>query len=256
MVLTGGSGKYSPAEPAMLAQIRDRFYATDCSELDFTEEFNQLTELRKKYRNNQEQLQHSPEQYDVRKDAQEKFETVWAFVSANCRPVDRPSLYLSGGQPGAGKSRAIVRAQQLENGNLLNVVGDDFRKFCSLYGYYNQKYGRESSRYTGEFAGIMVGMIRDRAVAEKYNIAIEGTFRTSEIPLRELQTFTSSGYYHYQGKKNGGWWISFKICSERALRHRGGTSGAQCADNLRFRTGGRSADNFPGKNSFQFCIRG
>jgi UDP-N-acetylglucosamine kinase len=40
----------------------------------------------------------------------------------------------------------------------------------------------------------MVGMIRDRAVAEKYNIAIEGTFRTSEIPLRELQTFTSSGY--------------------------------------------------------------
>ena len=37
-------------------------------------------------------------------------------------------------------------------------------------------------------------MIRDRAVAEKYNIAIEGTFRTSEIPLRELQTFTSSGY--------------------------------------------------------------
>ena len=63
MVLTGGSGKYSPAEPAMLAQIRDRFYATDCSELDFTEEFNQLTELRKKYRNNQEQLQHSPEQY-------------------------------------------------------------------------------------------------------------------------------------------------------------------------------------------------
>ena len=26
MVLTGGSGKYSPAEPAMLAQIRDRFY--------------------------------------------------------------------------------------------------------------------------------------------------------------------------------------------------------------------------------------
>ena len=143
MVLTGGSGKYSPAEPAMLAQIRDRFYATDCSELDFTEEFNQLTELRKKYRNNQEQLQHSPEQYDVRKDAQEKFETVWAFVSANCRPVDRPSLYLSGGQPGAGKSRAIVRAQQLENGNLLNVVGDDFRKFCSLYGYYNQKYGRQ-----------------------------------------------------------------------------------------------------------------
>ena len=194
MVLTGGSGKYSPAEPAMLAQIRDRFYATDCSELDFTQEFNQLTELRKKYHNNQEQLQHSPEQYDVRKDAQEKFETVWAFVSANCRPVDRPSLYLSGGQPGAGKSRAIVRAQQLENGNLLNVVGDDFRKFCSLYGYYNQKYGRESSRYTGEFAGIMVGMIRDRAVAEKYNIAIEGTFRTSEIPLRELQTFTSSGY--------------------------------------------------------------
>ena len=231
MVLTGGSGKYSPAEPAMLAQIRDRFYATDCSELDFTQEFNQLTELRKKYRNKQDELQHTPEQYDVRKDAQEKFETVWAFVSANCRPVDRPSLYLSGGQPGAGKSRAIVRAQQLENGNLLNVVGDDFRKFCSLYGYYNQKYGRESSR-----------LHLQRLYRARDHLYLSGGAQLAE--------------YHYQGKENGGRWISFKICSERALRHRGRTAGAQCADNLRFSTGGRSADNFPGKNSFQFSIRG
>ena len=216
MVLTGGSGKYSPAEPAMLAQIRDRFYATDCSELDFTEEFNQLTELRKKYRNNQEQLQHSPEQYDVRKDAQEKFETVWAFVSANCRPVDRPSLYLSGGQPGAGKSRAIVRAQQLENGNLLNVVGDDFRKFCSLYGVI-QIYRRICRNYGGNdprpcccrkiqyrHRGNLQNQ-RDPA-ARASNLHLQRLYRARDHLY--LSGGTQLAEYHYQGKENGGWRLS------------------------------------------------
>ena len=40
----------------------------------------------------------------------------------------------------------------------------------------------------------MVQKVRDEAVKQKLNIILEGTFRTSEIPLKEAENFKRNGY--------------------------------------------------------------
>lgn len=40
----------------------------------------------------------------------------------------------------------------------------------------------------------MTNAVLNKAISEKYNIAIEGTFRTSETPIKTLKQFKDNGY--------------------------------------------------------------
>lgn len=134
--------------------------------------------------------------YDLESDLNNKFPKVWRRLSNNPSlfPLEQPIGLLLGGQPGAGKSFATMEIKERLNNNVLVINGDEFRSYHKHYDDFYQLYGKEASKYTGAFAGKMVEKVRDEAIKQGFNIVIEGTFRTVDTPLKELNNFEQKGY--------------------------------------------------------------
>ena len=134
--------------------------------------------------------------YDVEADVERNFPKIWANLLAEnlVTPQEYPVAILLGGQPGAGKSFGSLAMGKRLDFNLLIINGDEFRPYHQYYHEIYQQYGKEASKYTGEFTGKMVQRIRDEAVAHRFNLLIEGTFRTADVPLKELANFKHYGY--------------------------------------------------------------
>lgn len=135
-------------------------------------------------------------EYDVNADVETQFDAVWRKVISESKVTlqDKPQGILLGGQPGAGKSYGTIEIKKRLQNNILIINGDEFRAYHSRYNEIYEKYGKDSSIYTGEFAGKMVAKVRGKAIEKRFNILIEGTFRTSEIPLNEVDNFKNQGY--------------------------------------------------------------
>lgn len=107
---------------------------------------------------------------------------------------NNPQGFVLGGQPGAGKSSLIAEAKNRLNRNILEINGDNFRKYHPDYEILQEKYAEDAPKYTAEFAGAMTEAIFQKALNERYNIVIEGTFRTAQTPINTLQKLKDSGY--------------------------------------------------------------
>lgn len=107
---------------------------------------------------------------------------------------ENPQGYVLGGQPGAGKSKLIYKVGTALHKNIIVINGDDFRKYHPQYAEFQEKYGIDAAKHTQEFSSKIVEAIFDKAVSERYNIVIEGTFRTSTTPLKTLKDLRDNGY--------------------------------------------------------------
>ena len=105
-----------------------------------------------------------------------------------------PKAFVLGGQPGAGKTGLQKIMEAKCNGNLIVLNGDEFRELHPDYIALQEKYGKDSVEYTGKFSGQMTEMLMSRLKAEKYNILVEGTLRTAEVPLSTCKGFKDNGY--------------------------------------------------------------
>ena len=141
-------------------------------------------------------MAYDPNTYDLQADVEAKFPRVWESILKRDKPIpqERPVATLVGGQPGAGKSYGIGKVQARMDSTAVVINGDDYRSLRAGYDEICEKYGKEASKYTGDFSGAMVQRVRDEAVRQNYNIILEGTFRTAEIPLREMDNFRKHGY--------------------------------------------------------------
>ncbi len=113
------------------------------------------------------------------------------FALAN---QNNPQGFVLGGQPGAGKSSLIAEAKNRLNRNILEINGDNFRKYHPDYKILQERYAEDAPKYTAEFAGAMTEAIFQKALNERYNIVIEGTFRTAKTPIKTLQKLKDNGY--------------------------------------------------------------
>ncbi|WP_439295206.1 zeta toxin family protein [Lonepinella sp. BR2882] len=134
--------------------------------------------------------------YNLEKDLEDKFPLVWEKVKGDkeLSRQDNPVGILLGGQPGAGKSFATLNITERFNNNVLIINGDEFRSYHKHYDDLYNVYGKDASKHTTLFSGGMVGKIRDEAIKQGFNIVIEGTFRTSATPLKEINNFKNNGY--------------------------------------------------------------
>ncbi|OBX07954.1 zeta toxin [Gallibacterium salpingitidis] len=134
--------------------------------------------------------------YDLQQDINKKFPKIWTRFANNpfLSPQNNPIGVLLGGQPGAGKAFATMEIKKRLNNNILVINGDEFRSYHRHYEDFYTLYGKDASKYTAAFAGTMVGKIRDEAIKQGFNILIEGTFRTLETPLKEINNFVKNGY--------------------------------------------------------------
>lgn len=109
-------------------------------------------------------------------------------------PVKSPKGFVLGGQPGAGKSNLVGIIRQELNRNVLVINGDEFRRYHPNFDGIQEQYGIDSPKHTAAFSGHMTERVIEKALREGYNISVEGTFRTTETPMRTLEKLREHGY--------------------------------------------------------------
>ena len=116
-----------------------------------------------------------------------------AIKEANA--VDFPKAIILGGQPGAGKSSLITQLCVRQNKNVVVISGDDFRKEHPRFNQLYAQYGDDYVDYTQKFSSQVTERLIDELSREKYNLIIEGTLRTSAVPIRTAELLKSRGYH-------------------------------------------------------------
>lgn len=130
------------------------------------------------------------------KEFQEKLEELrWNLLNAY-RPTlaSPPQAFLLGGQSGAGKTtlHKIIRSNLA--GNIISVIGDDYRKFHPRFAKLQHAYGDEAVNYTAPWAGRMTEALIDSLSRIGYNLIIEGMLRTAEVPTKTARLLRERGY--------------------------------------------------------------
>ena len=121
-----------------------------------------------------------------------KFKEILEYYKSMYSPTENPKVTLLGGQPGAGKSglENLINIKK----NYVSISGDDYREYHPRFKEINLEHGREASKYTQQWAAEITEKLIRELRKEKYNLIIEGTLRTAELPLKEANAFKKAGY--------------------------------------------------------------
>ena len=123
-----------------------------------------------------------------------KLQEAFLNLTLGKQPVFAPVTYVLGGQPGAGKTGLQNIMRKKCKGNLVILNGDEFRELHPDFKRLQKKYGKDSVDYTGKFSGQMTEALIAKLKEEKYNVLVEGTLRTAEVPLKTCREFKAAGY--------------------------------------------------------------
>lgn len=115
-------------------------------------------------------------------------------ISSNIKTVKEPKAYILGGQPGAGKSRLNNHLQKINNGNLVIINGDEYRKSHPNFDKIVEEYGIDFPKYTSSFSSQITERLIEVLSDKKYNLCIEGTLRTTTVPINTCNLLKSKGY--------------------------------------------------------------
>ena len=115
-------------------------------------------------------------------------------IDKRLAPSDNPRAVLLGGQSGAGKTTLHDVFLALEESNAIVINGDDYRSVHPRFRQICAQYGIDSPAHTAAWAGRMVEAIIDALSIMGYNLIIEGTLRTSEVPLKTARLLRDRGY--------------------------------------------------------------
>ncbi len=99
-----------------------------------------------------------------------------------------------GGQSGAGKTTLHRLLQNSFGHNAIVVNGDEYRPRHPRFQQICERYGVDGPSHTAQWAGHMVEALVDALSVMGYNLIIEGTLRTSEVPLKTAALLRSRGY--------------------------------------------------------------
>lgn len=110
------------------------------------------------------------------------------------KPASRPKAVLLGGQSGAGKSTLHGIVSEALSGNVAIINGDDCRSMHPRYKQMAAKLNSGDPAPAAAWAGRMVEEAVDALSLLGYNMVIEGTLRTSAVPLRTAELLRARGY--------------------------------------------------------------
>lgn len=145
----------------------------------------------------------------------EIFERIWSETSIDITKQENPKGYVLGGQPGAGKSRLISIIQNSNKRNMFIINADEFRKYHPQYLEFQKQNDKTAQDKTADFIAKASEYLLEKAMHCRFNLVIEGTFRTATTPIKTLQKLKENGYETYAyillTSKN----ISWNSCIER-----------------------------------------
>ena len=129
------------------------------------------------------------------KEFNKAFNEVWKNIIENAQPNQSiPIGIVTGGLPGSGKSAFILEAREKLNRNIIAINGDEFRVYHPRFEKIVNLAKGDFPTYTGSFSGKMVEKVIEEAIKQRYNIIVEGTFRTADTPIKTLQSMKDNGY--------------------------------------------------------------
>ena len=119
-------------------------------------------------------------------------ELKWA--EKNIHGQTTPKAVLLAGQPGAGKTVLSSLMIPSLNNDAVLVNGDDYRRYHPEYRALYEKYGSDAVAMTSPFSNKVTETLIERFSDLHYNMVIEGTGRTVEVPKRTAELLTAKGY--------------------------------------------------------------
>lgn len=115
-------------------------------------------------------------------------------LESRCSSSAHPCAVLLGGQSGAGKTtlHELCVKRFKEGGIVIN--GDEYRSLHPRFAELDAQYGPEAVAHTAAWAGQMVEALVGALSSMRYNLVVEGTLRTSEVPLKTAELLRGKGY--------------------------------------------------------------
>lgn len=109
-------------------------------------------------------------------------------------PEKEPGAVLLGGQSGAGKTTLHDIFRERFADNVIVINGDEYRSLHPRFYQLQAQYGDKSVDYTAPWSGRMTEAPIDALSRIGYNLIIEGTLRTAEVPLSTAEKLRQRGY--------------------------------------------------------------
>lgn len=109
-------------------------------------------------------------------------------------PHETPQAVLLGGQSGAGKTNLHDVFYEAFDDDVIVINGDEYRRLHPRFVALQSAYGDKAVDYTAAWAGKMTEALVESLSAAGYNLVIEGTLRTSEVPLASATLLRERGY--------------------------------------------------------------
>lgn len=126
-------------------------------------------------------------------DFQKAFDYYYKALTSNKTPSDNPQACVLGGQSGSGKS-TVHKIVSERNPNVIVIDGDRFREQHPNFEIIQKLYGNDAANYTQKFSNGIVNAMIEKLSSERYNLIIEGTCRTAEVPLKTCRELKAKGY--------------------------------------------------------------
>lgn len=125
---------------------------------------------------------------------EQQFPLLKAGLSEGYKVSKRPHAVLLGGQSGAGKTRLHDVVKDELDQNVIVINGDEYRRAHPSFRDIQRRYGMDAPAHTAKWAGQMTEALVDAFSDQGYNLAVEGTLRTSEVPLKTAALLRERGY--------------------------------------------------------------
>lgn len=109
-------------------------------------------------------------------------------------PTEHPRAILLGGQSGAGKTTLHGLYRNAFEKNVIVINGDEYRSRHPRYSELDAMYGPEAVAHTASWAGKMTEALIEEFSLVGHNLIIEGTLRTTEVPLKTATLLRERGY--------------------------------------------------------------
>lgn len=113
-----------------------------------------------------------------------------------CTTQEQPRAFITGGQPGAGKSllAEIAKTELREQGGYLVIDADRYRNKHPLYGYLQQTEPTQAANYVHKDAGMWATELKDKGIQERYNVLIDQTSKDPDALLKLGRELREAGY--------------------------------------------------------------
>lgn len=113
-----------------------------------------------------------------------------------CTAQERPRAFITGGQPGAGKSllAELAKSELREEGGYLVIDADRYRNKHPLYGYLQQIEPTQAANYVHKDAGMWATELKDKGIEERFNVLIDQTSKDPDALVKLGRELREAGY--------------------------------------------------------------